>query len=249
MLRKILKLLGYLLLVVFIVVTLSFSARQSRYVACRIIQIELRENEQIRISKEEIARLVHKADNNIIGKELRMINTDIIEKEIEKHQAILKAEVYKVIVADSSSYSGILGVKVIHREPVLRIMSSQGNYYLDKTGERIPVTISYTANVIVATGDFSEEFARKELLPFVLFLNGTPFWKAQIKQVHVERNGDVLLIPLVGDQIIEMGSLKGYPEKLRNMRAFYEQVMARNNWDKYKHVSVKYKDQVIAKKR
>jgi cell division protein FtsQ len=249
MLRKILKLLGYLLLIAFIIVTLSFSARESREVACRNIQIELRENEQIRISKEEIARLVHKADNNIIGKELRMINADMIEKEIEKHQAILKAEVYKVIVADSSSYSGILGVKVIHREPVMRVMSSQGNYYLDKTGERIPVSISYTANVIVATGNFSEEFAKKELLPFVLFLNGTPFWKAQIEQVHLERKGDVLLIPLVGDQIIELGSLKDYPEKLRNMKAFYEQVMTRNNWDKYKQVSLKYKNQIIAKKR
>jgi cell division protein FtsQ len=249
MLKRILKLLGYLLLIAFIVVTLAFSVRESRDVACRKIQIELRENEQIRISKEEIARLVHEADNHIIGKELRMINADIIEKEIEKHQAILKAEVYKVIVADSSSYSGILGVRVVHREPVLRIMSSGGNYYLDKSGKRIPVSVNYTANVIVATGDFSEEFARKELLPFVLFLNGTPFWKAQIEQVHVERSGDILLIPLVGDQIIELGSLKDYPEKLRNMRAFYEQVMARNNWDKYKQVSVKYKNQVIAKKR
>ena len=42
-----------------------------------------------------------------------------------------------------------------------------------------------------------------------------------------------LLTPLVGDHLIELGTLENYPEKLRNMKAFYKQVMANNNWNKY----------------
>ncbi|WP_346861594.1 hypothetical protein [uncultured Draconibacterium sp.] len=75
------------------------------------------------------------------------------------------------------------------------------------------------------------------------------FWDAQIEQVHVEKNGEVVLTPLVGDHIIELGKLDNYEEKLRNMKAFYKQVLADNNWNKYKTVSVKYKNQVIAKRR
>lgn len=249
MLRKILKLAGYLFLIAFFAVTLAFSARESRNISCRSIEIEFREDELIRTTKEEVARLIQVADNQIIGKELRQINADFIEKEVEKHQAILKAEVFKIVAKDSSSYKGILGVRVKHREPAVRVMSSSGTYYLDKTGEQIPVSTNYTARVLVATGYFSEEFAREKLLPFVLYLEENPFWQAQIEQVHVDQNGDVLLTPLVGDHIIELGSMENYQEKLRNMKAFYEQVLARNNWDKYEKISLKYKNQVIAKKR
>ncbi len=249
MLRKILILGGYFLLVAFIAVTLSFATRESRHIVCRNIHIELRDDEMIRISKDEITRLIYAADQHIIGKELKHINSEMIEKEVEKHQAIQKAEVFKVIVNDSSSYNGILGVRIKHRDPVVRIMSGNDRYYLDKSGEKIPVSSGYSANVLVATGNFSEEYARKELLPFVLFLNNNPFWKAQVEQVHIDSNGGVFLTPLVGDQVIEMGSLKDYSEKLRNLKAFYEQVLINNNWEKYKSISLKYRNQVIAKKR
>jgi len=193
--------------------------------------------------------LVKAADQDIIGKELRRINAHAVEKEIEKHQTILKAEVYKVIVKDSTAYQGILGVRIRHREPVMRVMSSEGSYYLDKSGEKIPVSDRYAARVLVATGYFSDDFARKELLPFVLSLQKDHFWKAQLEQVYVEPDSNVLLTPLFGDHIIEMGSLENYAEKLRNVKAFYEQVMAKNSWNKYEQISVKYKNQIIAKKR
>ncbi|MEE4287154.1 MAG: hypothetical protein V2I31_13455 [Mariniphaga sp.] len=249
MLQKFLILTGYILLTAFIVVTLAFSSRESRHVSCRNIEIEFNENEIIKTSREEVARLINVADNQLVGKELREINTEQIEKEIEKHQAILNAEVFKVVAKDSTSYKGILGVRVKHREPVLRIMSSGGTYYLDKTGEQIPISSSYTANVLVATGYFSEDFAKEQLLPFALFLEENPFWKAQIEQVHVEQNGNVVLTPLVGDHLIELGNMQNYVEKLRNMKAFYEQVLVLNNWDKYQTISLKYKNQVIAKKK
>ncbi len=249
MLRKIFILVGCFLLIAFMAVTLSFAARESRSITCKDIQIELRESEMIQISRKEIARLVYAADKQLIGKELTQINAERIEREVEKHKAIEKAEVFKVITTDSSSYNGILGVRIKHREPVVRVMSVNEKYYLDESGEKIPVSSSYTANVLVATGDFSEEFARTELLPFVLYLNANPFWRAQIEQVHIDPNGGIILSPLVGDQLIDLGSLKDYPEKLRNLKAFYEQVLTHNNWNKYETISLKYKNQVIAKKR
>ncbi|MFW6290182.1 MAG: cell division protein FtsQ/DivIB [Mariniphaga sp.] len=231
------------------IVTLSFAARESSNITCKNVHIEFGENELIQLNKEEIAKLVKKADQQLIGKTLKQINTDSIEKEVKKHPAIAGAEVFKVITSDSTAYSGILGVRVKHREPVVRVMSATGKYYLDAEGEKIPLSSGYTANVLVATGDFSEEYARSEILPFVLYLNNSTFWKAQIEQVHVEKDGGVFLTPLIGDQLIEMGSVENYPEKLRNLKAFYEQVLAQNNWDKYNTISLKYKNQVIAKKR
>lgn len=249
MLNKLLHILSFMLLLIFILITFSFSVRERRNISCKSIEIIIGEDEVIKISKDEIAGLVKAADNDLIGKKLNNINTDLIEKEVEKHQAILKAEVYKVTAADSTDYRGIIGVKVRHRIPVARIMSSSGSYYMDRNGEIIPVSNNYAANVLVVTGYITEEFAKEQLLTFILNIEDDMFWKAQIKHVHVNENGDIILTPLVGDHLIELGSLDNYNEKLRNMKAFYEQVVTRNNWNKYEKISLKYKDQIIAKKR
>ncbi len=246
---KLFKLTGLLLAIAFLVITLAFTSRESKNIVCRNIEVDFKTNDIIKINSSEILKLVKSADNNIVGKTLDQINTEAIEKVVEKHEAVLKAEVYTVLVKDTTSLKGILTVKVKHKKPVVRILSENGNYYLDKQGGKIPVSTQYTANVLAVTGKISEKFAAEELLPFILYIEDDEFWEAQIEQIHVEDDGDILLIPLVGDQIIELGSLESYEKKLNNMRAFYDQVLVENNWDKYKSVSLKYTNQVIAKKR
>jgi cell division protein FtsQ len=249
MFRKILKITGLLALVVFIIGTLAFSSLESKDVLCRNIEVDYSADELIQIDKAEIIRLVKAADSKILSKKLNQINAETIEKAIEKHDAIINAEVYKVMVKDTGSFRGVLTVKVKHREPVVRVMSNIGNYYLDEFGGKIPTSLNYSANVLAATGFITEEFAKKELLPFVLYVENDDFWRAQIEQIHVENNGDVLLTPLFGEHIIEFGELDDYQNKLQKMKAFYKQVLAQNNWNKYKTISLKYNNQVIAKKR
>lgn len=248
MFRKLLKLAGILILIAFIVVTLAFTSGESKDIICRDIEVSFSNSDIIHVNKNEILRKVKTADKQILNKTLDKINSDIIESEVEKIQAIRAAEVYKIIVKDSASFKGVLVVKVKHREPVIRIISENGSYFLDKEGNKIPVSANYTANVMVVTGSLSEKYAAEKMLPFVQYIHKNEFWNAQIKQIHVEKDGDVLLSPLVGDQIIELGSLDDYEGKLHRMKAFYEQVLVKNNWDKYKVISLKYSNQVIAKK-
>ena len=249
MFRKLLKLTGFLMLIVFIIGTLAFTSIESKNIMCTDIEVVFDDSDLIHIDKEKLVRLVKNADNKILNKTLDKINSEIIEDEIENIPAILTADVYKLIVNEKGSYKGVLVVKVKHREPVMRVITSSGGYYLDKYGMRIPVSSSYTTNVLVTTGSISEKFAVEKLLPFVLYVQENDFWNAQIEQVYVEEDGDVLLIPLVGGHIIELGELDNYNEKLNVMRAFYKQVLVKNNWDKYEKVSLKYKNQVVAKRR
>jgi cell division protein FtsQ len=128
-------------------------------------------------------------------------------------------------------------------------MSNSGNYYLDEAGDKIPVSASYTAHVLATTGFLTEKYAKNKLLPFVLYIENDEFWSAQIEQVHIEKSGEVLLTPLVGNHIIDFGKLDDYQRKLQKMKAFYEQVLANNNWNKYSRITLKYNNQVIAKRR
>lgn len=249
MVRKILKLTGFLVLIIFIVGTLAFTSIESKNIMCTDIQVVFNKKDIINIDKDKLIRLVKSADKKVLSKNLNEINAEIIEEEIEKLPAILKADVYKLMVNENGAYKGTLVVKVKHREPVLRVITSSGSYYLDEFGMKIPVSSNYATNVMVASGSVSDDFAVEQLLPFVLYVEDNDFWKAQIQQIYVDEEGDVLLSPLVGGHIIELGDLNNYRWKLHVMSAFYKQVLAKNNWDKYKMVSLKYNNQVVAKKR
>ncbi len=249
MFRKLLKLTGLLFLIIFIIGTLAFTSIESRNIMCSEIEVVVDEDESIKIDKERLVGLVKATDRKVFSKTLDEINAEVFETEIEKIPAILSADVYKLMVNEKGSYKGVLVVKVKHREPVLRVINSSGSYYLDKFGKRIPVSSSYSANVLVASGSISENFAVEKLLPFVMHVNGNDFWRAQITQIYVEQDQDVLLIPMVGGHVIELGETDNYKYKLHVMREFYKQVLAQNNWDKYEKISLKYNNQVVAKRR
>lgn len=236
-------------LIVALVVTLAFSTAETSSVVCREIAVQYAGDLTVQLSKNEIVRLVNAADNKVIGKKLNEINAEEIEQEVNTHNAILKADAYKLVVRDTVGYKGILTVKVRHRTPVLRVSSHDASFYMDKEGVRFPTSTRYSANVVLVTGNVNEKLARESLLPFVLYISDNDFWRAQIKQIHVDRNEEILLTPLVGNQLIEFGTADGYREKLRNLMAFYEQVLSQNNWNKYERISLKYRNQIIAKKR
>lgn len=248
MLRKLAKITCFLFLIFFLVGTLAFTSFEKKEVKCTGIEVSFKDSDPIHISKNEVLRLVTAADNKIIKKRLNQINSEYIEQSVEKNQAIKEAQVYKIIKNDSGTYNGVLVVKVFHRIPVLRVITDSGSFYLDKDGNRIPVSSNYTTHVLVATGVITEKFAREKILPFVLFVEKDDFWQAQIEQINVESDKNVQLVPLIGNHIIEMGSLDDFQGKLQRVKAFYEQVMTKNNWDKYKEISVKFDNQVIAKR-
>jgi len=249
MIRKGLHIAGALILVIFIIVTLAFTSNRAKDVFCRNIEIEFDDDDLIHINKDEIVKLVAGVDTGLFNKKLVQINAEQIENAVEKHEAIYSAEVYTVMERDSGSFEGVLAIKVNHRDPLVRIISEAGTYYLDQFGGKIPISVNYSANVLLITGNLSEVYAKKELLPFVLYIENDEFWQAQIEQIHVDDNGDLLLIPLVGEHIIEFGKVQDYQKKLQKMKAFYEQVLAKDNWNKYKTVSLKYNNQVVAKRR
>ncbi len=246
-LKKIASIGGGLILLALLAVTLAFSARETEDVECREIAVRYAGNQMIRIEKNELVRMVKLADPHLIGKKLTEVNIGAIEEKLSKNKTFLKADLYRSIVRDSTGYKGVVTVKVKHRVPVLRIFSPQGNYYMDKEGNRIPVSFSYAADVPVATGHISPALAEKELLPLVEFIQGNRFWKAQIKQIHVNEEGDILMTTLVGGQVIELGDTGNMEEKFRNLRAFYDQVLTPHNWNKYSRINLKFNNQVIAK--
>lgn len=237
------------MLFAFLAGTLAFTSIKYNSAPCTGIEIEYEADDVISIDKESIRNMILSADKNILGHHFDSINIAMLEMEVEKHPAILNAEICEMVKRDSTSFRGVLQVKVKHREPIVRVYKRSESYYLDELGYKFPVSQNYPANVLLATGNISEDFAREELLNCIRFIENDEFWKAQIEQIHVEDKDNIILTPLFGDHLIELGSVGNYEEKLRNLKTFYKKVLVNNNWSKYSTISLKYKDQIVAKRK
>ncbi|MCY1515129.1 hypothetical protein D9M68_497050 [compost metagenome] len=175
-----------------------------------------------------------------------------MEKAIKANPYIAFAKVY-------ADMDGVIRIEVKQRQPVLRIINAGGqDYYIDRTGLKMPVSSNFTANVLVATGNILEGFGGrvdtvispllKDLYKTAVFIKQDTLWDAQIEQLVVNGKNDIELIPRVGNQRIILGNADSLTIKMDNLLAFYKQAMPKVGWETYKTINVKYINQVICEK-
>ena len=194
------------------------------------------------VEAEDIRLLLRNAKLWPTKQLLHQINTQRMESVILKNKQISLAKVYK-------TPSGLIRLEVKQRQPIMRIMTSQGSYYLDDKGETMPLSMRFAARVPIASGHIEKDFAQKELYRFALFLCDNEFWNKQIVQIYIHPNNDLELVPRIGDHRILLGKLNAFEEKLDKLKLFYEQVIPKMGWEKYSLINLKYKKQIVCTRK
>jgi len=229
--------LAYLLFAIF-----YLNPHSKKDVICKDIKIDIVDTlDRHYLNANEIINSITKAGLMPVGKELSQVNGAAIESLLKENRLIKRAECYKTI-------NGNVRIKVYQREPVLRVFSTKGSYYIDNEGEIMPVPDNFAAYVPVASGFIEDEYAKKQLYEFVSFLQQDKFWNSQIKQIYINSNGDVELTPAVGNHQIILGKMEDYKENLEKLRLFYEKGLSKVGWNKYSVINLKYKNQVVCTK-
>ena len=205
------------------------------------------------ITENEVGNLLHKAFGSGIERtQLSALELDRMEEKIEEDPFVNNADVF----IDQKNQ---LRINIEQRNPVLRVMDiNGGNYYLDKDGKKMPVSDNFTARVLVATGklpaympDFLERRANalKDVFNVSQSILKDEFLSTFIQQVHMSNTGDIILTPLIGDQVIILGSARKLEDKIRRLKIFYKEGMPYEGWRKYTTINLKYNGQVVCKKR
>jgi cell division protein FtsQ len=151
-------------------------------------------------------------------------------------------------------------VSVTQRVPMLRIMDNNDlNYYLDREGNRMPLSEHYTARVLVATGNlppYQADFRKarktnslKDVYELALLLETDPFLRALVEQIYVNNRGELVVAPKVGRQTIMLGRFANMEKKLEQLKIFYREGLPYEGWDKYRSFDLRYDNQVVAVKR
>lgn len=176
-----------------------------------------------------------------VGQVLDSVSTLKIEGLLRQDPFVREATCYK-------SPGGNVNIIIQQRMPILRVMADNGDdYYLDEKGYKM-LPSGYEADLVVATGNIDDAFARKHLIPLGLYISGDEFWNDQLEQIHITPNKEVLLYTRIGDHTIRMGAPTDIKKKLHNLRLFYDKVIPEVGWSRYKEICIAYNNQVVCKK-
>ena len=241
--KKILYIIFATLLLAYIAVSVYFF-RDGKIdnPTCNEIEIVIADSlDKYFLSEKDIIAYLKKANLYPLNKKGDEINTNDIENALLKNEIIETAEVVQTI-------SGKIKIVISQKMPILRVFSSGGSYYVDKSGKTMPSVLGQAIYVPVASGNIEKSFAVAELYEFALFLQSDDFWNDQIEQIYVRSVNDIEITPRVGSHRIILGSLDNYEKKLGHLRLFYEQVIPKMGWEKYSVINLKYKNQIVCTK-
>lgn len=190
----------------------------------------------------------------IVGMSFSKINLKGLEKRVLKNRLIKKCEVFRDL-------SGNLVVSIEQQRPVGRLINtttvekqtlsaSQGGY-LTETGDIVPLSVRFAARTVLVSGDFFDKkqnlktLKGQQLITFLKNLQKNPFWKAQVAEVIVDKDTELTLVPQVGQHQIDFGLPDDIEVKFKKLKVFYKTILPLKGWDKYKRVSVKFKNQIV----
>lgn len=253
------KKIGYITLwsalVVALFISVSFINKQEKTVTCSAIKVSIEPTEAANfVDREMVLKTIRKDGNEqkIIGLTINNIGIPWLEKKLCGNPMIKTAQVY-------SDMNGVLNIHITQRRPILRIFNAFGeSYYLDEDGLKMPVSPDYTAHVPVASGfifehgtgrDSAQSPVGKALFKIATYVDKDTFWNAQIEQIFVTAESEFTLIPNVGEQTIIFGDANDVEDKFKRLMLFYQEAMSRIGWNTYSSINVKYKNQIVCKKK
>ena len=211
------------------------------------------ENKSSFITKQDIRNTIKRRFGHVLnGVPIGNLDVQEVELVLEKDPFVKDADVY--IGARNTVH-----ITIEQRQPILRVIDKDGaSFYLDEEGVFLPPSANYTARVPVATGHiptYVEDYQNiegnmvKGLYELIRFANEDEFLFALIEQIYVTDKHEFEIVPKIGEHRILFGAANDIPMKFENLKIFYKEGIPYEGWQKYKTINLKYKGQVVCKKK
>lgn len=256
------NIIGLVLIVGYIIFASVYVSKRYNELLCSGVKIEIDTNYAF-VDKNVVMNMLHDGGMDL-DSTVRIADIDYanIEKIVLQNPYIEDVQAY-------NDFTGNVFVKIKQRDPVVRVMTCDTvSFYLDSDNKIMPLCDYYTADVMVLSGNLkskcfyssdsvdnysvnTDEKSLKinDICMFINYLQSDELWRNQISQIYVNRSNELELVPRVGSHIILLGGLDDYETKMNKLEAMYRDGFAITNWNAYSMINLKYKDQVICKKR
>lgn len=236
--------------VVVLGVTIGFTTSKRDSNLCQKIIVSINNQyDNYYIDENAILNLMSNGGEEIIlGQPFEELNIKDIEERVKAEPFIKQAEIYRDL-------KGNLLANARLRRPFARIINSGGGAYIAEDGTLLPLSDAYTSRTIVLTGNYFKNIKSASLrdsdegeaiYELLNFIYENKFWRAQIAQIDIDSDLDVVMYPQVTKQYIEFGKPGQLEEKFKKLEVFYKKILPRKGWNTYERVNLEYKNQIIA---
>lgn len=234
-----------------LVTLMSFIEVKKEEIRCKDVKVIIPDVDSF-IGRFEIDDMITHTSGNLVGLKLHNIDIHKIENVLRANPYIQAAKVY-------TDMDGVVNVRISQREPVLRIVNlTNQDFYIDRNGLKMPVSLNFTPHILVANGYILEPFANKvdtlrtemakDLFKAAVFIDSDTLWREQIEQMYINQKSEIELVPRVGDHKIVLGDADFLEVKFSNLLAFYKKALPTVGWDAYKTINIKYVNQVVCER-
>lgn len=231
---------------------IAFTEHRQQARRCQGIRIEMDKVDGHRfLNRTDVLRtLTNDGADPLVGDLFEDINLKQLERRLRQNGLVQEGQVYRDL-------RGNLVVDIRQPLPLARLVHnggeerSAGGLYLSREGRWFPLSMNYTARVMLLSGPYFREhrsLANERGKPLIDMLNqiaADPFWRAFVAQIIVDENGEVTLVPQAGDLFIEIGQPVDLEPKFEKIKLFYKHILPMKGWNRYSRVSVQYRNQIV----
>ena len=237
-----------------LVSALVFAEVVQRGQYCKSVIVNLDPDAEFQFFDEkEIKRLLTaNGSEHFEGSLLKDLDLNSLENRVLKNRLIKSCQIIKDL-------SGNLLVNIKQQRPIARLIDASENEeliniqgrYLTDTGDVVPISGKFTARTLLISGSFFRNLKNiqtdkgKKLVELLNDIGKNPFLKAQITELKVEEDGEIMMLPQVGNYQIEFGLPEEIEAKFKKINIFYKTILPEKGWEKYRRVSVKFRNQIV----
>jgi cell division protein FtsQ len=264
MIKKWLKICFWVLILGGTITVLVFANKEENKKIIELPAISIHVDGETFLTEYELMTRLQNAGLLIPNQKNEQLDIRKIERRIALMEEVKEVDVFREVGKKWN-------IRVTLRKPIARIFNTTNQtYYIDEDGFLMSRSSNHTARVIVFSGYLHDRFLKGSINDFINndslksikklddvfrisnYVCKHPLMYKLIGQVYLERDGDFVLIPLVGDQKIVFGSAntdEEVAEKFSRLTTFYKEAISFEGWNKYSDISVKYDGQIVCRKR
>ncbi|TSE09984.1 cell division protein FtsQ/DivIB [Aquimarina algiphila] len=233
--NKILTYLKFGGLLILITVLFAFASKRNERRKIKEVLIEFIEEQDPYINELTVNKLLIQNQERVtsVGKEILVLNT--VEQELDAHEMIEHSDVYLTV-------NGELRARIKQRTPIARV-NAVTPFYVDVTGNTMPLSDSYSAHVPIIHNVSEREVA--QIFPLLRKIQEDEFLKKHVVGVYLGADGNYELELRVYRFKLIVGKIENLNNKIKNFKAFYQKALRDKSLESYKKVSLQFSNQVV----
>lgn len=210
---------------------------------CTVLRYDITDaKERLYLSEDELNGLLRAQDAYPIGKPLSQVSLQRIEDVVQTNPMVRTAQCY-------TNPQGEVNIRLAQRKPLLKVITTDDSYIVDTDRKRMPIRESIQDTMLVVSGRVGQQMATGQIADFAKWWQDNAYWRARIKYMEVQTPHYIRLLPANPEaEMVVLGDLNGYRDKLRKLRIYYENEGNKLGQGKYKELDLRFDGQVVGRK-